>query len=177
MFAAGKPVWYLSLTVFVTAALRFTFAGLAYNRYIFTQSSSSESQNPAAFLSRDTIAALRNDARLHYALLGLSETIAHSSSNLGQTLGLDGVQEFGHALTESVTELRKRHDANSQKRGLLDDMGQAAKGMFGGAGLNTTGGLGGILGNLSNALTEGLSTPALFLGIGVGYVERIYLLT
>jgi hypothetical protein len=175
MFAAGKPVWYLLLAVFVTAALLFTFAGLAYDRYIFTQSSPSHTEDLTTFLSAETIIALKNDARLHNALLGLTETIAHTSSNLGQTLGLDGVQEFGHALTESVTELRKRHDGSSQKRGLLDDLGQAAKGIFGGAGLNTTGGLGGIFGNLGNALTEGLATPALFLGIGVGYVECTYL--
>lgn len=170
MFAAGKPVWYLPLVVFATAALLFTFAGLRYDRYIFTHNLHADAEDLKAFLSAETITALKNDARLHYALLGLTETIARTSNDLGQTLGLDGVREFGHALTESVTELRKRHGVNSQKRALLDDLGQAAKGIFGGAGLNTTGGFSGILGNLENALTEGLATPALFLGIGVGCV-------
>ncbi|KAF3041895.1 hypothetical protein E8E12_005491 [Didymella heteroderae] len=168
MFAAGKPVWYLPLAIFATAAFFFTSAGLAYDRYFSAQSSYSNKEDLTAFLSADTITALKNDARLHHALLGLTETIAHTSSNLGQTLGLDGVQEFGYALNMRVTELRKRHDVKSQKRGLLDDLGQAAKGLLGGTGLNTTGGLSGILGNLGNALTEGLATPALFLGIGIG---------
>jgi hypothetical protein len=177
MFAAGKPVWYLPLVAFATAALLFTFARLAYDRYIFAQSLYSDPEDLTTFLSAETITALKNDARLHYALLSLTETIAHTSSDLGQTWGLTSVQEFGHALTENIAELRKRHDVQSQKRGLLDDLGQAVKGLLGGAGLNTTGGLGGILGDFGNALTEGLATPALFLGIGVGYVVCIHVLT
>lgn len=176
MFATGKPVWHLPLAVFATAALLFTFAGLGHDRHIFTNSSHSDTDHLTAFLSADLVTALKNDVRLHYALLDLTETVAHTSSNLGQTWGLDGVQRFGHVLTDSVMELRKRRDVNSQKRGLLDDLGQAAKGLLGGAGLNTTGGLGGILGNLGNALTEGFATPALFLGIGIGCVECTYLL-
>jgi hypothetical protein len=171
MFAAGKPVWYLPLAVFAIAVLLFTFAKLGHDRYIFTHTSDSNADGLAAFLSADTISALKDDARLHHALLGLTETIAHTSNNLGQTFGLGGVQEFGHALTESITELRKRHEVTSQKRELLDDLRQAAKSLLSKAGLNTTGGLDAIVGNLSTALTEGLATPALFLGIGVGYVD------
>lgn len=170
MFAAGKSVWYLPLAVFATAALLLTLAGLEYDRYTFIHNSHADAADFKSFLSAETITALKNDARLHYALLGLTETIAHTSNDLGQTLGLTGVKDFGHALAEDVTELRKRHIVNRQKRALLDDLGQAAKDIFSGAGLNTTGGLGGILGNLGNALTEGLATPALFLGIGVGFV-------
>lgn len=171
MFAAGKPVWYLPLAVFAIVALLFTFAGLGYDRYVFAHTRDSHAEGLTAFLSVDTITALKDDAALHNALLGLTETIAHTSSDLGQRFGLEGVEGFGMALTQSITELRKRNDVKSRKRDVVDDMGQAMESLLGGVGLNTTGGLSAIVGNLGTALTEGLATPALFLGIGVGYVE------
>lgn len=175
MFTAGKSVWYLLLAVSATAALLFTFAELTYDRYIFTQNSHSETEDDIALLSAETITALKNDARLHYALLGISETIAHTSIDLGQRMGLKAVHELGSSLKESVTELRKRDDVKIQTRGLLEDLGQATNGLLSRTGLNNTVGLGDVLKDLSKALTEGLAVPALFLGIGVGCVSHTYL--
>lgn len=177
MSTAGRSVWYLPFAVFATVLFLFTFAGLGYDRYIFTHTLDSNPEGLTTFLSLDTITALRDDARLHHALLGLTESIAKTSSDLGQNLDLDGLQGLGRALTEGVAELRKRYNVQSQKRDVLDGMGKAVEDLLGGAGVNTTGGLSAIVGNLGTALTEGLATPALFLGIGVGYVVSTCLLT
>ncbi|KAF1926890.1 uncharacterized protein M421DRAFT_394471 [Didymella exigua CBS 183.55] len=168
MFGAGKRVWHLPLAVFAIAALLFTFAGLGYDRYVFTNTLNSNTEGFTAFLSADTITAIKDDARLHHALLSFTESIAHTSSDLGHRLDLSGVQEFGHALSQSVVELRKRHDVRSRKRSSLDDVSQVMESLLFEMGLNTTGGLSAIVGNLGTALTGGLATPALFLGIGVG---------
>ncbi|KAH6629333.1 hypothetical protein C7974DRAFT_359048 [Boeremia exigua] len=162
MFAAGKPVWYLPLAVTFSAALLFALV-LGYDRYIFAHSRDHYLESFTSFLSADTIAALREDARLHHAILGLTETIAQTSSDIGQRYGIGSMRNFGTTLTESISELRKRDDGIHQKRGMLEDMNQAMGRVLG---LNTTGGLSCFIGNLSAAFTEGLATPALFLGIG-----------
>ncbi len=171
MFAAGKPVWYLPLAVLLTAALSFALV-LGYERSIFARSRASYPEKLTTFLSVDTINALKEDARLHHALLGLTESLAHTSSSVGQQFGIGTMKEFGETLANSVSELRKRHDVADRKRGLLDDAGEAIGNLLGGLGMNTTGGLSSVVGNLGSALTQGLATPALFLGIGVGYVCR-----
>ena len=169
MSAAGKPVWYLPLAVLAIIAFLFTILGLGYDRYIFANSIHNlYPENLTTFLSADTITALKEDARLHYALLGLTESIAHSSSDIGQRYGFGGMEQFGALLTDSITELRKRHGSRSQKRALVDDMSQAMGDLLGGLGVNTTDGFSSIAGTLGAALTEGLATPALFLGIGLG---------
>ncbi|KAF2623265.1 hypothetical protein BU25DRAFT_462164 [Macroventuria anomochaeta] len=168
MFAAGKPVWYLPLAVFAIAALLFTVAELRYDRYIFANSQSAYPESLTTFLSVETITALKDDARLHHALLGLTASIAHTSSDIGQRYGFEGAERFGASLTDSIAELRKRYDVKTRKRGLVDDMSQAMGDLLGRLGVNTTGGLSAIVGNLGSALTDGLATPALFLGIGVG---------
>lgn len=167
MFAAGKPVWYLPLAVFFAAAVLFSLH-LGYDRYIFAHDRNSNQDNALGFLSAESVTALKDDARLHHALLGLSETIALTSSDLGQRYGIAGVAEFGVALGDSVAELRKRNNLEVQKRGLFDDIRNGFENALGGLGINATGGLSGILDNIGNALTSGLATPALFLGIGVG---------
>ena len=168
MFAAGKPVWYLPLAVFAITALLFTTVRLGYDRYIFTNHPETAPNTLTTFLSAETINALKKDTRLHYALLGLTESLARTSSDIGQRYEFEGVKNFGSSVTDSITELRKRHDVKSRRRGLVDDMGQAMDDLLSGTGLNTTGGLSAIVGNLGSALTDGLATPALFLGIGVG---------
>ncbi|KAJ8112280.1 hypothetical protein OPT61_g5317 [Boeremia exigua] len=167
MFAVGKPVWYLPLAVLLTAAIHFAFV-LGYDRYTFAHTQNPYTGSLTTFLSTETITALKEDARLHHALLGLTESLARSSCDIGQRYGIGTMEEFGVTLKDSITELRKRNDVVVQSRGLLEDISQAAGSLLGGLGLNTTGGLSGIIGNIGNSLTEGLATPALFLGIGVG---------
>ncbi|KAJ4359438.1 hypothetical protein N0V95_002185 [Ascochyta clinopodiicola] len=166
MFASGKPVWYLPFTIIAIVFFVVSIARLGYDRYVFVNSW--DPGTSTTFLSADTITALRNDARLHHALLGLSETIAQTSSDIGRKYGFEGVKGFGNTLTEGVAELRKRQDVNGRKRALGDDMNQAMSSLLGGLGVNTTGGVSGIVDNLTSALVGGLATPALFLGIGVG---------
>lgn len=177
MFVAGKLVWYLPLAFLAITALLFTFTGLAYDRHIFVQHGNSDVEGSTNFLSKETIAALKDDARLHHALLGLTESIAQTSSDLGQRFGMEGVKGFGTALTESITELRKRQAIEGQKSRLLNDANAAVGRLLGGGGSDITGEINVILGNLSNSLVEGLATPALFIGIGVGYAILIYVLT
>lgn len=167
MSAAGKPVWYLPLAVFLAAAVLFTFH-LGYDRYIFAHDRNSNQSDALGFLSPESVTALKDDARLHHALLGLGESFALTSSDLGQKYGFAGMTDFGVALGDSVAELRKRNNLETQKRGLFDDIRNGFENALGGLGINATGGLGGILDNLGTALTNGLATPALFLGIGVG---------
>ncbi|KAG9198595.1 hypothetical protein G6514_009771 [Epicoccum nigrum] len=167
MFAAGKPVWYLPLAVFFAAAVLLTLH-LGYDRYIFAHGHNSNQSDALGFLSADSVTALKDDARLHHALLGLSESLALTSSDLGQRYGFAGVADFGVALGDSVAELKKRNNLEAQKRGLFDDIRNGFENALGGLGINATGGLSGILDNLGTTLTNGLATPALFLGIGVG---------
>ncbi|KAJ4983546.1 hypothetical protein SVAN01_10962 [Stagonosporopsis vannaccii] len=163
MFAAGKPVWYLPLAVMLTAALLFVLL-LGYDRHIFSHHQDLYPDSLTAFLSAKTIAALKQDARLHCAVLSLTESVAQTSNDIGQRFGIASMEDFGATLGNSISELRKRDDLAGRKRGLLDDMG----GLLGGLGVNTTGGLSSIIGNLGTSLTDGLAIPALFLGIGVG---------
>ena len=167
MFAAGKPVWYLPLAVIFAATVLFTLH-LGYDRYIFAHDRNSNENNALGFLSAESVNALRDDARLHHALLGLGESFALTSSDLGQRYGFAGVADFGVALGDSVAELRKRNNLETQKRGLFDDIRNGFENALGGLGINATGGISGILDNIGTALTNGLATPALFLGIGVG---------
>lgn len=164
MFAAGKPVWYLPLAVVLTAALLFALV-LGYDRYIFSHYQDPSPEILTTFLSASTINALKEDARLHHAVLSLTDSIAQTSSDFGHRFGIVNMKVFGETLGDSISELRKRANVAERKRGLLDDLGA----LIGGLGMNTTGGLSAIVGNLGTALTEGLATPALFLGIGVGY--------
>ncbi|KAJ4312509.1 hypothetical protein N0V94_007402 [Neodidymelliopsis sp. IMI 364377] len=168
MFALGKLVWYLPFAILVTVSLIWTVTELGYDRYIFANTHEPYQGAASAILSTNTIAALREDARLHHALLGLAESIARTSDQLGQDYGFESAKSFGESLTASVTELRKRYENNNRKRDVVGDLGQTMDNVLGGLGVNTTGGVSGIVDNLGSALVEGLATPALFLGIGVG---------
>lgn len=171
MFASGKPIWYLWVAILTTALGVFTVVGLSYDRYAFINTQDRYQGTLATFLSTDTIKALKEDARLHHALLGLTDSIATASSNVGKDYGLNGVETFGKSLAKSITELRNRNDVDREGRVLVDEMGQALGDMLSGLGVNTTGGVGGIVGNIGSSLVDGLATPALFLGLGVGYVH------
>lgn len=172
MFASGRLVWYLPIAILGTALVLFTIVGLGYDRHVFTKSQELAPDTFTSYLSTETISALKEDARLHQALLGLTESIALTSSDVGQRLGLEGMENFGTTLTDRITELRKRHNVGGRKRALVDEMNKAIGDLLGGSGLNTTSRISDVIGNLGKALIEGLATPALFLGIGAGYVNN-----
>lgn len=172
MFAFGKLVQYLTFAV-VAATFLFVIVGSGYDKRVFSNTQEPYPKSLHAILSTDTITALKNDARLHHAFLGLTESIARTSSDVGQRYGFEGVKSFGTDLTKSMMEFRERHDVKVGKRGLVDDINQSMGALLGGLGLNTTCGLSGIMGNLGSALVDGFATPALFLGIGVRYDQVI----
>ncbi|KAF2732936.1 hypothetical protein EJ04DRAFT_578009 [Polyplosphaeria fusca] len=179
-------VLFFSLLLFVSVGLWFdqrTTVGL-------------ERPSDGAFrdvLSPTTIDALRGDARLHHALLSLTEYVATTSEKLGKQYGSEGLESFGRNLTEELTRIYAR--PSPKKRGFLEDLGNLITGGgngnnqqpqgdtrgnlleeignalgIGGDGNNT--GLGGLLqgglSSLGDSIIGGLATPALFLGIGVG---------
>ncbi|KZM18617.1 hypothetical protein ST47_g10221 [Ascochyta rabiei] len=166
MLATGKPVWYLPFTILAIIFFVVSIARLGYDRYVFANSRDPGSLT--AFLSADTITALKDDARLHHALLGLTESIAQTSSDIGHKYGFEGVKDFGNTLTEGVAEIRKRQEVTGQKRALVDDTTQAIDSLLSGLNVNASGGVSGIIDSLSNSLFSGLATPALFLGVGFG---------
>ena len=100
--------------------------------------------------------------------------IAYSSSDIGRRFRLESLKSFGSNLTDGVNNLRNKHRLELKRRDLKDDLSGAFRDLTGGAvsigGLNMTGGLTGVLGSLGDLMVGSLGTPALFLGIGLGYV-------
>lgn len=171
MFASGKPVWYLPFAFLLLLFLLFSSLAFWFGEQHIT-SNALYPQGLTAIFSPQTIDALNQDPRLQDALLSLSEAIAQSSTDLGERFRFESLKSFGTNLTDGVSQLRALQQNDMKKRGLLDDLGQAFGNLIGGGagGLNLTGGLSGIIGGIGGSLVDSLSTPALFLGIGLGYV-------
>jgi hypothetical protein len=171
-FASGRPVWHL-LACF--AALSFLCSSAAF--WLGTQRAIASEQYPdslKAIFSTQTIDALNQDIRLRNALLSLTEAIAQSSSDLGERLRLEGLQSFGTNLTDSVNGIRNKQQSELKRRDLQDDISGTFRDLTGAGdlgGFNLTGGLAGVLGSLGDLMAGSFGTPALFLGIGLGYVD------
>jgi hypothetical protein len=170
-FSSGRLVWYL-LTCLATLFLLCSSGAFWFG----TQRTFASEQYPeslTAIFSTQTIGALNQDMRLRSALLSLTEALAHSSSDIGDRLRLEGLKSFGSNLTDGVNKVRNKHELELKRRGLKDDILSTFRDLTGAGdigGFNLTGGLAGVLGNIGDAVVGSLSTPALFLGIGVGYV-------
>jgi hypothetical protein len=171
-FASGKPVRDL-LACFATLFLLYSSAAFWFG----TQKTIASERYPdslTAIFTTQTIDALNQDLRLRSTLLSLTEAIAHSSSDLGGRLRLESLKSFGSNLTDGVNNIRNRQQSELKRRDMKDDLSGAFRDLTGGAvsigGLNMTGGLIGVLGSLGDMMVGSLGTPALFLGIGLGYV-------
>lgn len=189
---SSRTVWYLPIALVTVTLLLYASVGLWFNEL-------TEHQNAfASILSQETIDALYGDERLNHALISLTETVAQASTNFGESYNLEGPKEFGKNLSVEVARLRASQTQRRGKRGFLQDLGnmlsgsggtgdgqQGQQGQSGGllselgnalglGGGNGTGGLGGLLqgglSSLGDSIIGGLATPALFLGIGIGWV-------
>jgi hypothetical protein len=171
-FASGRPVWHL-LACFATLFMLYSSAAFWYSTQI-TIASERYPDSLTAIFTPQTIDALNQDGRLHDALLSLTDAIAYSSSDIGRRFRLESLKSFGSNLTDGVNNLRNKHRLELKRRDLKDDLSGAFRDLTGGAvsigGLNMTGGLTGVLGSLGDLMVGSLGTPALFLGIGLGYV-------
>ncbi|KAH7071834.1 hypothetical protein BKA63DRAFT_418271 [Paraphoma chrysanthemicola] len=171
MYASGKLVWYLPF-VCVGFTLLCTVLVLHHDKHAASHIANYPASLTAIF-TPETIDALNHDPRLQDALLSLTEAIAETSTDLGDRFRFQHLKRFGANLTDGITHLRVKQQSAKRKRGLLQDLsgtfGQLLGGNGGAGGLNLTGGFSGILGGLGGSLADSLTTPALFLGIGLGY--------
>lgn len=181
---SSKLGWYLPFAILTVTFLLYVSVGLWFTEWI---SSGYNVRPPNALdgvLSPETLDAIYEDARLHHALLSLTEAVAKASSDYGETYQSEGLKGFGKNLTDEVARI-KAAQVPKKKRGFMEDMagllsgggtgnGQEAGlgGLLGGG--NSSGGLGGLLqqgiAGIGGDLVGGLATPAFFLGIGLGYV-------
>lgn len=170
-FASERPVWHL-LACFTTFFLLYSSAAFWFgSRGSFASEHYPDSLT--AIFSTQTIDALNQDVRLRSALLSLTEAIALSSSDLGERLRSESLQNFGANLTDGIKHVRSKEGSELKRRDLQDDISSTFRDLTGAGGIggfNLTGGLAGVLGSLGDLMTGSLGTPALFLGIGLGYV-------
>lgn len=170
-FACGRPVWHLPVCF---AILFLLYSSAAF--WFSTQTTIASKQYPdslTAIFSTQTIDALNQDVQLRGTLLSLTEAIAHSSSDVGEQLRSESLKSFGTHLTDGVRNVRNREKSEMKRRGLKGDISGAFKDLIGAGGVggfNLTDGLAGVLGSLGDLMVGSLSTPALFLGMGLGYV-------
>ena len=125
-----------------------------------------------AILSTDSIDALNRDPRFQDALLSLTAVVAHSSAEMGKRFGWEELTSFGTNLTDGVDRLRSDQQHKKKRSGIVDDIGTTVQGLLGEriVAQNSSCGLTNIRGCLADIFTDTVGTPALFLGIGLGYV-------
>jgi hypothetical protein len=140
-------VWYL-LTVCVTGFLLCSSVGFWFGQRV-SNGGERYPETLTAIFSTRTIDALNQDA---------------------QRFRVEGLKDFGTNITDAVGHVRNRHQSELKRRGTLDDMSEAIANLTGVRGLNLTGGITSLLGSLGDSVAGSLGTPALFLGIGLGYV-------
>jgi hypothetical protein len=167
-FASGKSVLYL-LAIFKTAFLLCSSVGFWFGQHIHSSGEQYPESITAIFSTR-TIDALNQDARLHNALFSFTHAIAQSSTDLGERFRLEGLKEFGINITNAVSHVSNKQQPELRRRGAIGDLSDAIGNLTGTGGLNLTGGITGLLSSLGDSMAGSLGTPALFLGIGLGYV-------
>lgn len=178
MMFSSKTGWHLSFALLTATLFLYILLGLWFTTRW------APSRRPAHalddILSPATIDALYDDARLHHAILDLTETVAKASLGYGERLESDGLKGLGQGLISRIARVKTDKKAGQQKRQLFGGgeqdggFGGFLSGLFGG-GSNATG-LGDIfqqaLSGITDDLVGTLATPAYFLGVGIGYVSR-----
>ncbi|KAF2676878.1 hypothetical protein K458DRAFT_436943 [Lentithecium fluviatile CBS 122367] len=179
---SSKTVWYLPFAILTITFLLYASIGLWFNQWIMNGYSVRPPNVLDGVLSPETLDALYDDARLHGALLSLTEAVAKASSDYGNTYNSDGLKDFGKNLTGEVERIKAASASTKRtnRQGLFGSVenklsarqGGLLGGLLGGGGSNSTGGLGDLFGQalsgLGGDLAGSLATPAFFLGIGVG---------
>lgn len=174
MFSSSKQVWHLPVALFITALFLYALVGISFTKWVSGNIESHRYDGLSNILSPDTIDALYEDARLNYAIMSLTDAVAETTKNIGETYKSEGLKDFARNLTCQLAKMRNTNQKLKRKRGLLDMFTGGLEGGLGlgGADGNSTGGLGGLLqqglSGIGDSIIGGLATPALFLGIGVG---------
>lgn len=164
MISSSKAGWHLPFALLTVTFLLYVSLGLWFSEWV-TASQARPAHALDGILSPETIDALYEDARLHHAILGLTETVAKASLTYGDTFESGGLKDFGKSLSAKVARFRTTDRPTKNKRQLSNSTTQDA-GLL--AGLMV------VLGELGNAtgmgdtLQQGLATPAYFMGIGLG---------
>lgn len=180
MFASGKPVWYLPFAILTVVFFFYASSGLWIDGWRSVGVKTEYPDSLTAIFTPETIDMLYKDARLHDALISLTTAIAETSSNVGDRYGFQNIKDFGQSLNEVTAHVRNTQQSGNHKRGFFDLIQNAfgggggrnssGVGLSGLLGINVTAGIGGIFSSLGSQVAVSLTTPALFLGIGVGYV-------
>jgi hypothetical protein len=187
MFSSSKSVWHLPVALLITTLFLYALVGVWFTEWLSGTLATHRSDELSSILSPETIDALYEDARLNHAIMSLTEAVAETTKNMGETYQSEGLKDFARNLTGQLAKMKNTSKKTlRKKRGLFDafsggtNTGEQGGGLFGslGAGLglggdgNNTGGLGGLLqqglSGIGDSIVGGLATPALFLGIGVG---------
>lgn len=193
----SKSGWFtLPLTIFLVSFLLFGTIATWYSGWSSgsLQYRYQRQEAGLSVISPATLEALYDDTQLHRTLLDLADRVADASSNIGHAYDSEGVRKFAGDLTRRISELRGAVPPK-RKRGFLEDLGNLVTGggktdtaagggvlssignALGLGGGNGTGGIGNLLqqgiSSLGNQLLGAAGTPALFLGIGLGYVHRM----
>lgn len=196
MFSSCKSGWFLTLSILSVTFLLYATIGIWFTEWVSIGRYSRAPNALDRYLSAETIDALYEDERIQEAFFKFSTAVAEASSQYGEAQDSEAWKGFGKDLLEEVVRM-KTPKSSRNKRELLDRFGNAlgfggagtagATGATGAAGAAAAAGGNGrgrpnrpsIIGDLfsqgiakiGKGLVEGLVTPALFLGIGVGYVK------
>lgn len=190
---SSKKVWStLPVVLLFVFTLLFGLVATSHGQWSLGIFNTRNQQAAYGVVSRGTIDALQKDTHLEHTVLSLTESLAESSSKFGDRYNVEGLKAFARNLTTQVERLRQVRPQPKKKRGFLEDLGNLFTGgessdnntggilseLGNALGLgedgNSTGGLGGLLqdgiSSLTDSIIGGLETPAMFLGIGLGYV-------
>lgn len=175
MISSSKAGWHLPFALLTVTILLYVSLGLWFSEWL-KASQARPAHALDGILSPETIDALYEDARLHHAVLELTDTVAKASMTYGNSLESDGLKDFGKSLSAEVARIKSADRSIQNKRQLLgggDDGGgllSGLMGILGGSGNATS--LGDLfqqgLSGITGSIVDGLATPAYFLGIGLG---------
>lgn len=178
MNSFSKAGWHLPFALLTVSFLLYVSLGLWFSEWL-TVSQARPAHALDSILSPETIDALFEDARLHNAILELTETVALASLTYGDSLESGGLKDFGKSLSAEVARIKAGNGPSPIKRQLFGGGKQDGGFLSGLADLFGGGGKGGNATSLGDLFKQGLSgigdsivgslaTPAYFLGIGLG---------
>ena len=171
--SSSKAGWHLPFTFLTVAFVLYVLLGLGFSTWL-TNSQARPAHTLDKLLSPKTVDALYEDARLHNAILELTETVARASLTYGDSLESGGLKDLGKSLSAEVARMRAAEKPSQNKRqlfgggkdgggffqGLANLFGGVAKDGSDGKGVNATAGgffsgLSSLFGGSGNATSIG----------------------
>jgi hypothetical protein len=149
MISFSKAGWHLPFALLVVTFFLYIPLGLWFSEWL-TASQARPGHVLDVILSPETIDALYEDARLHHAILDLTESVAKASLRYGDSLESGGLKHFGRSLSAEIAR-RKAADEPTQKKRQLFGGGGDGRGLLSGL----TDLLGGGGGGNENATKDG----------------------